>query len=108
VASFTIGGLVIGAGLFWVCWKAAAFGHGTYLPAIALFPLAMALAILQDLISPLLIGLALAQFPAYGFLLGREHEAGTRLRLAWKLGAIHLLAAVGAAAIALLKDGFRP
>ena len=101
-------GALVGAASGWACWRMAAAGHGTYVPAIAIFPFTMLLAILMGPISPPLIVLALAQFPIYGFILARATEPGARLRLARRVGAIHLLVAVGAAVCAVLKEGYLP
>lgn len=44
----------------------AAGGHGSYAPAVLLFPLPMLLTRLTDEIAPSLLVLALLQFPLYG------------------------------------------
>ena len=47
----------------------AAGGHGTYAPAVALFPFTMLSTLLtHDVISPAAIVFAFLQFPIYGFV----------------------------------------
>lgn len=61
-------GAVVGALLVGLTVIAAGGGHGSYVPAIVLFPYSMALAVPLGSIAPPLVGLAILQYPAYGVL----------------------------------------
>jgi hypothetical protein len=72
-------------------------GHGTYIPAIAIFPFGMLVAmVLTGQITWVSVFLAIAQFPVYGFA-----ASGGSRKASLILATIH----VGAVALALL---FRP
>jgi hypothetical protein len=65
---------------------AAGGGHGTYLPAIFLFPFTMLGAAIFGSINPALIALALFQFPMYGYVIGRN------VLLSYSIGILHIAA----------------
>lgn len=48
---------------------AAGAGHGTYVPAILLFPYSMLMASFAGATTPVLLALAVAQYPLYGLFL---------------------------------------
>ena len=78
-------------------------GHGTYMPAVALFPFAMlSTALTGGVISPAAIGLAFLQFPIYGFVMASA-TPGNRKRAIVILGALHVVAAV--IAFVVLRGG---
>jgi hypothetical protein len=82
-------------------WAAGA-GHGSYAPAIILFPAAMLSIVLTNTISKTGIAVALLQFPLYGFVLGRI-RAQLRLRLGVALAVIHAVFVL--AAFLVLRNG---
>ena len=81
---------------------AAGAGHGTYVPAVVLFPAAMLTTLFTNTISPVAIALALVQFPAYGFVLGKT-AAKRRLRIVWPLALLHIVLVI--TALAALRGG---
>jgi hypothetical protein len=75
---------------------AAGGGHGTYLPAKALFPWTMLLTQLsEDTISTFGIALALIEFPAYAVILSAFHRSR---RAVFVLVVLHCLAVLAALA----------
>ncbi len=76
-------------------------GHGSYLPAAALFPYSMLTASAVGEIAWPLLTLALLQFPLYGYLwlarIGRRAA----------IFVVHLVAAVGACIVVLTSAVFR-
>src|SRR5689334_14725699 len=89
-----------------VAIQAAALGHGTYLPAILLFPWSMALSALAGSIAIPLIILAVVQFPAYGVMIGMTD--GSQQRRAVGLLVAHVLAAGVAFVLARATGTFFP
>jgi hypothetical protein len=78
-------------------------GHGTYVPATALFPFSMlSTALTGGVISPAAIGLAFLQFPIYGFVMASA-TPGNRKRAIVILAALHVAAAV--IAFVVLRGG---
>ena len=69
-------------------------GHGNYFLAKLLFPFTMLSTIVFGSITAPFIVLAVAQFPAYGVILGRANEKGRLMRAACAVLAVHVLAAV--------------
>lgn len=49
-------------------------GHGTYIPAMSLFPFGMLGVLLQDRISLPFIIVAILQYPTYGFILDKVNS----------------------------------
>ena len=82
----------------------AGAGHGSYLLAKVLFPLTMLSSVAFSSITAPFIILAIAQFPAYGLLLGRANLKGKLARWAIALTAIHLMAVC--ACNALVSENF--
>jgi hypothetical protein len=89
-------GIAVGAGagaaglLF--SFQMAGGGHGTYAPAVALFPFSMLSTLLtHDVISPAAIAFALLQFPIYGFV-AASMTGHLRTRAIIALGAVHITA----------------
>jgi ABC-type methionine transport system permease subunit len=69
-------------------------GHGNYFPAKLLFPFTMLSTILFGSITVPFILLAVAQFPAYGVILGHANEKGGFMRAACAVLTVHALAVV--------------
>lgn len=102
-SGYIIAGVVVGTLAAGVATWAAGGGHGTYIPGALLFPFTMLLAIAGGEISPLLLGFALVQFPAYGYLLAlREKVAAMPVGLAL----VHTVAATAAIFLTLRSDAF--
>jgi hypothetical protein len=68
-------------------------GHGDYFLAKLLFPFTMLSTIPFGSITVPFILLAVAQFPAYGMILGRANEKGKFMHAAVVMLAVHVLAA---------------
>jgi hypothetical protein len=69
-------------------------GHGNYFTAKLLFPFTMLSTILFSSITIPFILPAVAQFPAYGVILGHANEKGSFMRAACAVLAVHTLTAV--------------
>jgi hypothetical protein len=79
-------------------------GHGNYLLAKILFPFTMLSTIpFGSIIVPFIV-LAVAQFPAYGIILGLANGRGRGMRTAGAMLVVHALAA--AACLMLIGDDF--
>lgn len=89
-------GVVIGIAAVAVAIMAAGAGHGTYIPAIAMFPFAMILTPLTDSISPIAMVVALVQFPLYGWLIARASARGNGSRVVAVIALAHGVVAVAA------------
>ena len=100
-------GLVIGLLSAYGAAIATAAGHGTYVPAILLFPYSMALDLPVGSIAPF-IPLALLQYPVYGARLAIRSGAQPRRRLWLRLLGVHGIAVVVAFLLALVdpRHGF--
>ena len=88
-------GAAAGAAAMLLAIVMAAGGHGTYAPAVALFPFTMLSTLLtHDVISPAAIVFAFLQFPIYGFVVASVtgHD---------RKGAIIVIGGVHIAAIAI-------
>jgi hypothetical protein len=79
-------------------------GHGNYFAAKLLFPYTMLTAAAFDYISLPFILLAVAQFPAYGIVLGGANEKGRVGRMAVILLTAH--AAAVAAVLLIASENF--
>jgi hypothetical protein len=78
-------------------FMSAGMGHGDYFVATLLFPYTMlSTGVFEEIILPFVL-LALVQFPAYGFIIGRANER----RQAGRVG-LYVLAAHAAATVAAL------
>ncbi|HXH93567.1 MAG TPA: hypothetical protein VNN25_18440 [Thermoanaerobaculia bacterium] len=78
-------------------------GHGTYVPAVALFPFAMlSTRLTANVISGATITLALLQFPIYGLVTASARPTN-RTRVVLTLVAVHI--GVGAVSFAALRGG---
>jgi hypothetical protein len=78
-------------------------GHGDYTPAIILFPYAALLASALDPLfdsTPLMIAVALMQYPSYGVLLGRYAEKNRLAASAICLVVLHIVLAGAAYLVA--------
>lgn len=95
----TLAGLAIGIVAILAAVGAAGAGHGTYVPAALCFPYTMAISALAGSIHPVLVAIALVQFPAYGLIVAR---AGNPSHRAFLLACVHM----GAALVALFLVGF--
>lgn len=72
---WTIAGLCFGGLAALVAAGAAGAGHGTYVPAAILFPFTILFSALVGSNPPVLIALALAQYPIYGVLVARAKRS---------------------------------
>ncbi|HEX7706491.1 MAG TPA: hypothetical protein VF701_08545 [Thermoanaerobaculia bacterium] len=89
-----VGALVGTLGMLIAVYLAGA-GHGTYVPAVALFPVPMITTLLTgSVISPLAIALAFIQFPVYGFIVA-SGPAGRHTRALLTLTLVHVLCVIG-------------
>jgi hypothetical protein len=79
-------------------------GHGNYFAAKLLFPYTMLSATAFDYIYLPFVLLVIAQFPAYGIILGYANDKGHIARLAAILLIVHSVAV--AAALLLASEGF--
>lgn len=95
-------GVSVGALAVCIAIWCAGGGHGTYIPAALLFPYTMAIAAPLGIIVWPLLGLAIVQFPGYGFLVGSKGR-----RFAGKLVVVHILCALVACALIMATDSFR-
>lgn len=69
-------------------------GHGSYKPAIVLFPYtALGTVLLESLASPL-IAVAAGQFPFYGWHLGRALQAGRSRHALWIIPVAHTIVVI--------------
>jgi len=103
-AVFIGSGAAVGAIAALIAVSAAGAGHGTYIPAATLFPVAMALAVSLGTVSPLLMAIALVQFPAYGAVLAYRRPTSQAL---WILVAVHIASAGLAVAAVARSDVWR-
>jgi hypothetical protein len=88
-------------------WLAGA-GHGTYIPAIVLFPYTMGIAVALGNIAVPLVVLALAQYPAYAALLGCASSQRRRRAIWVILARLHVAAVLVTLAFAATDDTFWP
>lgn len=91
LAGFALGALFTLPSLVAAAMSAGA-GHGDYVAARALFPVAMLMTLLEGRIGGFSIALALLQFPIYGGLLGWA-VARSRYWPAVVAASVHLIAA---------------
>jgi len=89
------GSTVIGAGLLYLAVAAAQVGHGTYVPAMMLFPYTMLSAVALDAITAPFAIVAVIQFPLYGILVWIGLMRNRSGAVATTLAVLHLLAAFG-------------
>ena len=78
---------------FGASFLSAGVGHGSYLPFAVLFPFAFLASIPAQRIGAVAGILAVAQFPAYGFVMGRAWLRDTLPRVATYLLITHAIAA---------------
>lgn len=71
---FLILGLVCTPLLLLASGVAAMAGHGTYVPALVLFPFSISMAVLQNEITRFALMIGLFQWPIYGFLLDKKRD----------------------------------
>jgi len=90
-----IGSTLVGAGLLYGAVAAARVGHGTYVPAMMLFPYPMLLAAALEVGTPPLVIVAVIQFPLYGLILWIGLIRKRLGIVATTLIVVHLLAASG-------------
>jgi hypothetical protein len=76
----------------------AGAGHGNYFAFKLVFPITMLSALLGGITLPFVI-VGLAQFPAYGFMVGRHWNAPERKNVIWKIVGFHIVLAVLAVVI---------
>ena len=94
-------GLLFGALAAFVSMGAAGAGHGSYVPAAILFPYTMSISALVGSIAPVLVALALMQYPIYGALIALVH----RSKSVWfGLGCTHIVS-VAAALFLMTQSG---
>jgi len=95
--SIVVGAFVGAIAMLFAFYMAGA-GHGTYGPALALFPFTMlSTSLTQQTISPVAVVFAFVQFPIYALIAAsvRRHRA----RVLAAIGGVHILAATTAAII---------
>lgn len=91
---FVSSGLVVGFGSLAVAILAAGGGHGTYLPAVLLFPFTMLSTAACQAITVQWSWAAIVQFPLYGAVLAVARLLGATRVAALCLGMIHLSAVI--------------
>ena len=96
-----IAGVLFGALAAFVAVGAAGAGHGTYVPAAVLFPYTMFFSVLVGSIAPVLVALALVQYPVYGALLALVRSS---TRIWFGLGCVHAVS-VTAALFVMAQSG---
>lgn len=69
-------------------------GHGSYLPAIFLFPFSLVSFLLFDSITIPFIIIAILQYPVYGFIIDNVKRSGKNQWLPFVVLFIHVLLAV--------------
>jgi hypothetical protein len=82
----------------------AGAGHGNYLLAKVLFPFTMLSTLLFGSISYLFIGLAIAQYPLYGLLVGTAHERQKGVPYTVALFVVHAAAVI--VCLLLVRENF--
>lgn len=97
-------GALVGMAAMVIAVALAGGGHGTYIPAVALFPLPMITTLVTGSVTPVAIALAFVQFPLYGLAVGSA-PASRRERALLTLALVHVLL-VAAAFTALLGGEF--
>ncbi len=103
-----LGGAGVGLGALVFAGWLAVWGHGTYLPAMLLFPYSMGGAVALGGIGPALLVLAVVQYPVYGALVGAVSEPSGRRAILRMLISLHLLAAVATVVLAATDPNFWP
>jgi hypothetical protein len=88
-----IAGVLFGVLAALVAVGAAGAGHGTYVPAAVLFPYTMFFSVFVGSIAPVLVALALVQYPAYGALVALVRSSA---RVWFVLGGLHAVSVIGA------------
>jgi ABC-type methionine transport system permease subunit len=88
-----IGGILVAPLALFLAVISGGAGHGHYVAARLLFPFTMASTYVFEAISPPFIVLAILQYPIYGLLVGRAAIGRQARKIAWTLGALHLLLA---------------
>lgn len=69
-------------------------GHGTYIPAMALFPFGLISTILFDRITMPFVVLAIIQYPLYGLIIDKARQAN-KSKIVWPiLIAVHIILAL--------------
>lgn len=87
----------------WLAILSADGGHGSYLPAAILFPFTMLFSVAVGVVSPVLLAVAIAQYPVYGLLLA----FGRHSRRKWaELACVHAVFAVVAFFLVMESKSF--
>ncbi|HEX4825141.1 MAG TPA: hypothetical protein VFV19_12615 [Candidatus Polarisedimenticolaceae bacterium] len=99
-------GVCVSAILLTACFFAAGGGHGTYIPAIVLFPYTMVWAgALKRITLPSLL-LAVGQFPAYGGIAGWARSRQRSMPAVWVMASVHVVAVL--LALSAVGETFLP
>ena len=102
---FLLAGILINPLALWLAWTSARLGHGSYFWACALFPLPLLLMVAVGetlaIAQPLILILAIFQFPAYGVILDYSAHKGHLPR-----GGIAILVAHSVGATLLFLPSF--
>ncbi|HTD72924.1 MAG TPA: hypothetical protein VK652_05315 [Steroidobacteraceae bacterium] len=91
---FVVVSIVLTPLLLYVALASAGAGHGSYFWAKVLFPYTMLAAKVVNSITPALEGLAIAQMPIYGLLMGLGAKAWRVVAVIFGLVVIHGAAVV--------------
>ena len=85
-------GLVASIPLLLLAIASGGAGHGNYFWAKILFPFTMlSTSVFQSITFPFIV-LAIIQFPAYGFLIGRQTRQGNLIKASAIVILVHLVA----------------
>jgi len=80
-----------------IAFASSGAGHGTYFAFKLVFPITMLSALLGGITLPFII-VGLAQFPLYGYFIGRHWNTG-RAMAVWKVVGVHVALAILAVVI---------
>lgn len=69
-------------------------GHGTYIPAMALFPFGLISTILFDRITTPFVVLAIIQYPFYGFIIDKARQTNKGKVVLSIIIVVHIILAV--------------
>jgi hypothetical protein len=85
-----MGGVLIAPLAIFLAIVSGGAGHGHYISAKLWFPFTMASTYLFESIAAPFIALAIAQYPIYGWLVGRATEHVPARRILWVVGSCHV------------------
>lgn len=91
-------GIIVTVPACLVAFASSGAGHGTYFAFKLVFPITMLSALIGGITIPFIL-VGLAQFPAYGYFVGRDWNTGLRSSVVWKVVGFHVAMAILAVAI---------